>query len=148
MDVKAHLFINQHLIHQNKKDKDSDYVLNCKSKRIFKSKLKPLYTTFLNSIKLSGSILGIKFDKNRLAIEKNNYLTKIVNVYTIYYLVACQRNLTNNFKFKNCFFGATNTVKNRDNEKYVYSGYRITFDSGVSWRYDDDFPINVVIFGV
>ena len=92
--------------------------------------------------------MGIKFDKNRLAIEKNNYLTKIVNVYTIYYLVACQRNLTNNFKFKNCFFGATNTVKNRDKEKYVYSGYRITFDSGVSWRYDDDFPINVVIFGV
>ena len=29
---------------------------------------------------------------------------------------------TNNFKFKNCLFGATNIVKNSDKEKYVYSG--------------------------
>ena len=32
-------------------------------------------------------------------------------------LVAGPRNLTNNFKFKNCLFGATNVVENSDKEK-------------------------------
>ena len=105
-------------------------------------------TSNLGTAHVSGSRLGIKFDKNSLAIEKYNYLTKIVDVYIIYDLVAWQRNPTNNFKFKNCLFGATNIVKNSDKEKYVYNGYGITFDSGVSWRYNDDFAWNVVVFGV
>ena len=50
-------------------------------------------------------------------------MTKIVNVYIIYDLAAWPKNPTNNFKFKNCLFGATNIVKNSDKEKYVYSGY-------------------------
>ena len=53
---------------------------------------------------------------------------KIVNVYIVYDLDAWPRNHTNNFKFKNCLFGATSVVKNTDKEKYVYRGYRITFD--------------------
>ena len=44
------------------------------------SKLKPLYTAFLHTIKLSGYRMRIKFDKDPLAVEQNNYLTKIVNV--------------------------------------------------------------------
>ena len=67
--------------------------------------------------------MGIKFDKDPLAVEQNNYSTKIVNVYIVYVLAASPRNPTNNFKFKNCLFGATNIVKNSDKEKYVYSGY-------------------------
>ena len=35
-------------------------------------------------------------------------------------------------KFKNCLFGATNIVENSDKEKYVYSGYGITFEIGGS----------------
>ena len=31
---------------------------------------------------------------------------------------------------------------------YVYSGYGITFDSGDSWSFDDDFARNFVIFDV
>ena len=58
------------------------------------------------------------------------------------------RNPTNNFKFKNCLFGATNIVKNSDKEKYVYTGYRITFDSAGVWSFDNDTPRNVTIFGV
>ena len=42
---------------------------------------------------------------------------------------AWSRNHTNNFKFKNCSFGATNIGYNSDKEKYVFSGYEITFDS-------------------
>ena len=112
-----------------KKDKDTNYVLTWKSNGVYNSKFKPLYTAFLYSIKLSGYKTGIKFDKDPLAIEQSNYLTKIVNAYIVYELNAWSRNPNNNFKFKNCLFGATNILKNSDKEKYVYSGYRIIFDS-------------------
>ena len=46
--------------------------------------------------------MGIKFDNDPLAVEQNNYLTKIVNVYIVDDLAAWPRNPTNNFKFKNC----------------------------------------------
>ena len=39
-------------------------------------------------------------------------------------------------------------IKNGDKEKYVYSRYGITFDSGDSWSFDNDFARNVIIFGV
>ena len=32
--------------------------------------------------------------------------------------------------------------------KYVYSGYRITFDSADSWSFDNYFVRNVIIFDV
>ena len=89
---------------------------------MYNSKLKPLYTAFLHSIKISGYKMGIKFDKDHLAVEQNNYMTKIINVYTVYDLAAWPGNPTNNFKFKNSLFGATNMVKNSDKEKYIYSG--------------------------
>ena len=65
--------------------------------------------------------MGIKFDKDLSAVKQNNYLTKIVNVYVVYDLAVWSRNPTNDFKFKNCLFGATYIVKNSDKEKYVYS---------------------------
>ena len=88
-----------------------------------------LYTAFLHSTKRSGYTIGKKIDKDPLAAEQNNYLSKIVNVYIVYDLHVWLRNPTNNFKFKNCLFGATSIVKSSDKEKYVYSGYDITFDS-------------------
>ena len=48
--------------------------------------------------------MGIIFDKDPLAVEQNNYLTKIVNVYIVYDLDAWPRNSTNNSKSKNCLF--------------------------------------------
>ena len=131
-----------------KKDKGTDYILSWKSNRVYNSKLKSLYTAFLHSIKLSGYIIIIEFDKDLLAVEQNNYLTKIVNVYIVYELNAWSRNPTNNFKFKNCLFGATNIVKNSDKEKYVYSGCWITFDSAGFWSFDNDTARNVIVFGV
>ena len=119
-----------------------------KSKGVNNSKLKLLYTAFLHSIKLSGYRIGIKFDKDPLAVEQSNYISKIVNVYIVYDLDVWPRNLTNNFRFKNCLFGAINIVKTSDKEKYVYSGYVITFDSAGSWSFDNDTARNVVIFDV
>ena len=40
-------------------------------------------------------------------------------------LDAWPRNPTNNFKFRNCLFGATSVLKNSYKEKFVYSGYGI-----------------------
>ena len=75
-------------------------------------------------------------------------MTKIVNVYNVYDLDAWPRNPDDNFKFKNCLFEATNIIKNSDKERYVYSGYRITFDGAGSWRFDNKFDRNVIIFRV
>ena len=63
---------------QLKKGKVIDYVLSWKSKGVYNSKLKPLYSAFLYGIKLSGYRMGIKFDKDPLAAEQNIYLTKII----------------------------------------------------------------------
>ena len=52
-----------------KKDKVTDYVLSWKSKRVFNSKLKSLHTDFLHSIKRPEYRIGIKCDKDPLAIE-------------------------------------------------------------------------------
>ena len=112
-----------------KKEKGIDYALSWKSKGVYNCKLKPLYTTFLHSINLSGYKMEIKFDKNLLAVEQYNYANNFVNVYIVYDLGAWPRNPTNNFKFKNWLFGVTSVVKNRNKEKYVYNGYGITFYS-------------------
>ena len=45
-------------------DKGTGYALSWKSKRLYNSKLIPLYTAFLNSIKLSECRIIIKFDKD------------------------------------------------------------------------------------
>ena len=57
-----------------KKDKGTDNVLSWKSKGLYTSKLKPLYTAFLHSIKLFGYRIGIKFDKDPLATTKQDPL--------------------------------------------------------------------------
>ena len=63
-------------------------------------------------------------------------MNKIENVYVLYNLDAWPRNPTNNFKSQNCLFGATSIVKNSDKEKFVYSGYGITYDSVDLWNSD------------
>ena len=64
-----------------KKDKGTEYVLSWESKEVYTSKFKPLWTALLHSINLSGYRMGIKCVKDPLAVERNNYATKILNVY-------------------------------------------------------------------
>ena len=66
----------------------TDYILSWKSKGVLNSKLKPLYTAFLNSIKAFEYRIGITFDKDPLAVEQNNYLTKILNAFIVHDLDA------------------------------------------------------------
>ena len=73
--------------------------------------IKPLYNALLHRIKFSGYRMGTKFDKDRLALEQNNYATKILNGYIVYDLDTWPKILLNNLKLKNCLFGTTNIVK-------------------------------------
>ena len=127
---------------------DIDNKLIIKYVILFNSKLKPLYSAFLHSINLSGYKIRKKYDKDPLVVKQNNYPTKIVNVYIVYDLDAWPRHPTNNFKFKNFLFGATDIVKNSDKEQHVYNGYGKTFDSAGSWSFDNDTARNVITFGV
>ena len=45
--------------------------------------------------------MGIKFDKDCFAVEQNNYLNKIVNVYIVYDLDASPKIPRKNFTIKN-----------------------------------------------
>ena len=71
-----------------KKDKGTDYVHGSKSKWVYNSKLKPLYTALLDSIKLFEYKMEKKIEKDPLAVEQSNYFIKIVNVYIDYDLDA------------------------------------------------------------
>ena len=115
-----------------------------KSKVVYNSKLKPLYTAFLHSIKLSRYKMGIKFDKDPLAVEQNNYASKNINIYIVYDLGAQARNPTNNFEFQIDLSGATSVVNNSDKEKYVYTSYGITFSSIGPWRFDNEIARNFI----
>ena len=101
----------------------------------------------MHSMKFSEYRMGIKFDKAPLAVEQNNYSSKIANVYIVYDLNVWARNSTDNFKFKNCLHEATSVAKNSDKEKYLYSGCGITFDSAGSWSFANEIARNVTIFG-
>ena len=85
----------------------------------------------------------MQFLNESLVVEKNNYLTKIVNVYIVYDPDYWPRNPLNSFTLKNCLFDATNLVKNA-----VYSSYRIVFDGAGSQNFVTGFARNVVFFGV
>ena len=73
MGLKTRLFVYELTLDmlELKEDKGNDYVLSWKSKGVYDSKPKPLYTAFLNGIKLSDYKMGIQF-KNSLAVEKIN----------------------------------------------------------------------------
>ena len=48
--------------------------------------------------------MGIKIYKDLLALEQNNYLTKIVNVYIVYDLDASPKHPLRSVTLKNCLF--------------------------------------------
>ena len=107
-----------------------------------------LHTAFLHSTKISEYRIRIKLDKEPLAIEQNNYLTKIVNIYIFYDLNAWPKIPLRNFTIKNCLFGAISIKENSDKEKWVYSGSGIAFDRKGEWSFGNDYATNAIIFGV
>ena len=141
------MFVYQPTLHtlELKKEKGPDYAVSWKLEGVYDTKFKPLYTAFFHSIKLSEGRFWIKFDKDPLAAEQNNYLIKILNIYYVYDLDAWPRNPTNN---SNLRIKILKLVRNSNKEKYVYIGCGITFDSAGSWSFGNDFARNVITFVV
>lgn len=70
------------------------------------------HPAFSHSIKPFRYKMGIKFTKNSLVVEQNNYGTKIVNAYIVYYVDYWLRNSLNNVTLKNCLLCVTDIIKN------------------------------------
>ena len=94
------MFVSQPMLDtlELKKEKDTDYVFSLKSKRAYNSKI--LYTAFLHIIKLAEYKVKIKFNKDPLAAEQNNYAITVVNAYIVYDLDVCPNNPVGNFTLK------------------------------------------------
>ena len=63
-------------------------------------KFKLLYTAFLQNIKLSGYKVEIKFHKDSLVVEQENYKTKNIDAYIVYDLSNSTNNPLRNFTLK------------------------------------------------
>ena len=64
----------------------------------------------------------VKFNKDPLIVEQNNYGTSnpyIVNPYVVYDLDTWSNSPLRNFTLKNCLFGVTTIVKNSDKKLSV-----------------------------
>ena len=127
-----------------KKEKGTYYVLSWKSSGVYNSKLKPLYTASVHSLKHFGCQMGLNFNEDPLDVEQNNYLTKISNVYIVYDLAAMSKIPLKSFELKNYLFGVTNIIKISDKDKWVFGGY-----GGADWwNFGNITARNVIFFGV
>ena len=86
----------------------------------------------------------MKFNRDPLVVEQNNYTIKIVNAYIVFELDTWPNNSLRNFILKNCLLEATKIVKNSENTKLLGSGYWIAFDGEVSMIFGNDFPRNAI----
>ena len=82
-----------------------------------------------------------------LVLQKKSLVLILVNFYIVYYLDAQSKITFRGLTLKNCLFGATNIVKNRDKEKYVQS-YGLAFGEKGEWNFGNVYARNLIIFGV
>ena len=72
----------------------------------------------------------VKFKGICLRQDSVSFLHKnIVNLYILYKLDTCSKDLNPDFTLGNCLFGAVKLTKNAVADKYRYSGYGIGLDS-------------------
>ena len=97
-----------------------------------------------NDLKMSKPIRPayVIFDHKRSFFEekKENFIKSgsIVNIYIVYSLY--KKTISSNNALKNCSFGATKVTKpgdTTDPEKYIYSGYGISFDRTGQFTHSD-----------
>ena len=104
-------------------DKRTDYIISWKSKGLYNSKLIALHGAFLPNVKHFGVKIGRQLNNTPLVIEEINYASGIVYADIVYDLDNWPKNPLRNFTLNNFLFGATNTVKNNDKDKYMYRCY-------------------------
>ena len=125
-------------------DRDTEYVTSLKSKGVFEWKSLPLHGAFIPNVKQFGTKIGIQFNNTPLVIDQTNLTNKILNAYIVYDLDNWPKIPLNN----TFLFGAINTAKNNDKNKYAYSGYGIAFDGLGPWSFSNDFARNALIFDI
>ena len=99
---------------------------------------------------LANGRVILKFYKSVL-VQKNSsslFSNLILNLYLFYELNSWPRTPTNNFTLKKCLLGTVKLVKNTIKGKYTYNGRGKAFDGKGLWSFGNDFPGNVVIFGI
>ena len=97
------------------------------------------YILLSNNTKLSGYRIEVKFDKDALVTEQNNYFSKTVNVSIDYDLNYWPKIPLINFTTKNSLFGAKSIVQNSDQESFAYSSYGIAFGGKSKWSFGNDY---------
>ena len=92
--------------------------------------------------------MEVKFNESILRQPKASYTHgKIVNIYIVYKLTGSSSH-SDYLTLKTCLFGAVTSTKNKDIEKYGYSGYGIGFDRRSSFTFPGGgFGQNVLMFG-
>ena len=62
--------------------------------------------------------------------EKRNYIPpNRINFFIVYELGTWSRDLNSDFTLKDCLFRVVKLAKNTDQNKYIFTGYGIGFDS-------------------
>ena len=88
-----------------KVNKNTEYIIDWKSKDLHKSKRLPLHGSFLPNRKYFMPKIAIQFNDTPLVVEQSNYATKIVNAYIVYDLDDWRKISLGIFIIKNCLFG-------------------------------------------
>ena len=68
---------------------------------------------------------GSYSEQDKILFTPNN----VVNLFLVYELNTCSKDLNTEFTLKDCLLGNVKTTKNPDPDKYPYSGYGIGFIS-------------------
>ena len=96
------------------------------------------------NLKFNNSVLVKKKKKNPLCSNVILNLYKLI--YIFYELNTWPRNSTNNFTLNIFLFGTVKLPRNTIKSKSTYNGCRIVFDGESSWNFDNDVPVNDVIY--
>ena len=130
----------------------TDYFFSWKSKELSNETIKPpttsdnslIPTSYYYAAKLRVKFTGSCLKQNKVIFNHR----KVVNIYIVYELGASGSNKSDP-TIKNCLFSAVTLTKNRDTDKYGYSGYGIGFDRRSAFSFPGGgFCQNVLILGV
>ena len=130
----------------------TDCVLSWKSKGLSNETIKPpttsdnslTPTSYYYAAKLRIKFTGSCLKQNKVIFNHR----KVVNIYIVYELGASGSNKSDP-AIKNCLFSAVTLTKDRNIDKYGYSGSGIGFDRRSAFSFPGGgFGQNVLIFGV
>ena len=93
--------------------------------------------------------IGSKFKGNCLLQDNVSFTqSNVVNIFIVYKLDTCSRDLKTDFTLSDCLFGAVKLTKNADPDKHGYSTYDIGLDTGSQFSLSNHEWGKDVIFGV